>query len=293
MADFKNLIDEAAVLDDQSQTTAMGDFTYTPPAKGKTLARFIEYIELGMRKQKPYQGQSKPDAEEVRLTFELVHPEKNVHVNEETGEKYADKISFKIAKKLAENASFKKLYNAMTYGRDINHMAKMLGEAFIVDVVHNEVETDGKKMLYANLRDKDGWKISAPRVEDALAGTSTDISARVPQPLNPLKLFLWKKPTKETWDSLFIDGTREVKDAKGNVTQESKNWLQELILEAQDYKGSALHELLAGVPDLPTSEPEKPAERRSLPAEITDTLKTETPSAASPADDALAALGLV
>jgi hypothetical protein len=302
MVDFKKLQELAAHTEDQTETQVMGDFEYTPPAAGITVARFIEYIELGKRKQKPFQGKAKPDAEEVRLTFELLHPAKNIHTNEETGDKYADRISFNIAKKFAENASFKKLFNAMTYGRaEIKHMSWMLGEAFIVNVVHNVVEKDGKKQTYANLRDDSGWKINAPRQVDALSGTSTDISKSVPEPISPLKLFLWDHPTKETWDSLFIDGTRDVKDDKGAVTQVSKNWLQELILGAQDYKGSALNQLVAGVPDLPTSEPEKPAEkpaekveeRRSLPAEITDTLKTETPPAASAADDALAALGLV
>ena len=70
-------------------------------------------------------------------------------------------------------------------------------------------------------------------------------------------MFLWDRPTKEDWDSLFVEGKWDNGD--------SKNYVQEKILEATDFEGSPLHQLLEGsnkkkvhksvtettVPDLP------------------------------------------
>ena len=65
---------------------------------------------------------------------------------------------------------------------------------------------------------------------------------------------MWSNPTKETWDSLFIDGTTEIKNADGTVENKSKNWVQETVLSATDYGGSALEQLLHGVDNLPTGD---------------------------------------
>ena len=51
-----------------------------------------------------------------------------------------------------------------------------------------------------------------------------------------IKLFLWNNPTKETWDSLYIEGTKD--DGK------SKNWIQEDMYKAVDFPGSALDIML-------------------------------------------------
>ena len=233
-------------------------------------------------------------------------------------------MSIKIAKKLSDKAKFKKLFNVMTYGRDsIKHMAQMLGEAFIINIYHNVVEKEGVKRTYINL-DKDGvYGIGAPFVTDPLEGTKTEVPVR--EALSPLRLFLWANPTQETWDSLFIDGTRTVKKDGGGEEEVSKNWLQEQILSALNYTGSPLEALFGGVADLPTEETgdepeeeqeetvveEKPVEK-PVPKAIAAKAKPAAKAAAKPAgkppaaaaskaapkkeaaaDDALAALGLV
>jgi hypothetical protein len=301
----------AAEAEDQTveQTTT---FDNEPPAAGVTVGRFIEYIELGKHKQADYMGKPKPPADGVRLTFELLNPKKNLHEYEVEGEKRirADRVSIRISKKMSDKAKFKKLFNAMTYGRDsIKHMAQMLGEAFIINIYHNVVEKEGKKVTYVNLDNDGQYGIGAPFVTDPLEGTKTEVPVR--EAISPLRLFLFNNPTKETWDSLFIDGTREVKKDGGAVEHVSKNWLQELILSAVNYSGSALEALLGGVADLPTNEEE--VEEKTIAPDPKTTVtkddpkkaaaaKEEKPKAAatkatpkkdSAANDALAALGLV
>lgn len=247
--DINALANLAAETDDQSEVQEQGNFERTIAPAGRTVGRLIEYIELGRRKQKPYQGKEKPDCDEVRLTFELLG-KGQINEVEIEGEKVkiSNVISVKLAKKQGERASFKKLFNKLTYGRaDKKHIAQMLGEPFIIDVVHNSVGEGSDAKTYANIKDKDGnWLVGAPVIADALTGETKDISKAVPQSLRQLKLFLWDHATKEMWDSLYIDGTREVK--KGDTVEHvSKNWLQELIMTAENFQGSPLHTLLNGI----------------------------------------------
>lgn len=253
--DIKALVNAAKEHEDQSVATS-GDYEYTPPAKGRTIGRFIEYIELGKHIEM-FEGKPKPPAELVRLTFELLHPDRNIKEIEVDGgkKKVAERISVTVPKKMNEKAKFYKLFKSMAYGRtEITHMAEMLGEAFILNISHYEKQLDGgKKRVYANLYDAGVWGVMAPRNEDALSGQVTDISSMVPPALSPLRIFIWSNPTKETWDSLFIDGYNETKNADGTINRESKNWLQERIMSATDFGGSALQQMVAGLDKLPTT----------------------------------------
>lgn len=281
---------KAAELNDQTDVKEGGDFEYTPPKEGKTIARFIEYIELGKHGQKPFQGTPKPDADEVRLTFELLNEKrgdiKTIEVEGGGTKKIADRISVRMPIKLNDRAKFVKLFRKMAYGRDaIKHMAQMLGEPFIITIIHNTAKDDPKK-IYANIADKDGnWTIEPPRYTDPMSGESKDISGSVPAALSPLKIFLWNAPDKEQWGSLFIEGTRTVK-RDGRDVEVSKNWLQEVLLSAKNYKGSPLDTLLSGLGDLSIA-PEKTGAAGALTA-----LSTDTSSMGNIDSDDLAALGL-
>lgn len=250
MSYIDDVVNAAVQYQDQSETVTSTEFA--PPEAGPTVARFIEYIELGKQKQKPFQGKPKPDALEVRLVFELLHPKKNIkEIEFEDGTKktVADRISITTAVKLSDRASFKKLFNKMTYGREnIKHMAQMLNEPFVVTVVHNK-NKEGDK-VYANLRDAAGeWKINPPFVTDPISGKIRKYP--VPEALSHLKVFIWNNPTEDTWNSLFIDGTRTVtKD--GKETEVSKNWIQEKIQKATDFKGSKLQDIILKLGNLST-----------------------------------------
>jgi hypothetical protein len=314
--DYKALADEAAEYENQSETTSGGgDYEQREIPAGVTFGRLIEYIELGVQKQPSYDNKPKPDADQVRITFELLHPKKNIRDVEIDGvtKQFADKISITIKKSLHEKSGFTKLFTAMKYGREVAHMGQMLNEAFLLTVTHNKSK-DGKKTYY-NLQNEGVYGISAPVIVDPVAETSTPIP--VGKALSPIRIFLWNKPTKETWDSLFIDGDRTVKDAEGNEKQESKNWLQNKILSATNFAGSALEDLLSGSAELEAAigeeeAPAKPAKtdtQKAAPAKkpVATVAKgskaastaTSAPTASSkkavtkaPAADPLAALGL-
>lgn len=255
LAELANL---AAEDEDQTEVVTGGEFNNDPPAAGLTVGRLIEYIELGKRKQPDFQGKKKADADEVRLTFELTHPDRMREyevdgVKKTTGEL----LRVKIKKSLSDKAKFKKLFNKMLYGRtDKKHIAQMLNEAFLITVFHNKSK-DGKK-VYANIWDENGEiGIAPPFTVDAI--TKQKKTYAIPEATQPIRLFLWNNPTKPTWDSLFIDGTREVEDKETQQkTTVSKNWLQEDIMSATNFKGSPLDTMLNGVSEseLPLSEAE-------------------------------------
>lgn len=257
--DLSALIAEAAEAEDHTQVVSTDDFSFDPPPAGVTVGRFIEYIEVGLHGQKPHKGKAKKDAEEVRVTFELLHPKKNIkEIEKEDGTKItiADRITVKLRKSLHEKASFRKLFDKMAYGRqDIKHFAQMLGEGFVITVYHNEVDKDGKKRTYANIQAEDGsWAVGAPVVVDPITETSKKV--QIPEALSGLRMFLWNHPTQETWDSLFIDGDKEIKDAEGGVTTVSKNWIQNLIMKAKNFKGSPVEDMLNGAAVLDTADVE-------------------------------------
>lgn len=248
------LINIAVEQEDQTQVQTYSGFDYEPPPAGKTVGRLIEYVELGMQPQKPYRGKPKDPAEMVRLTFELLAP-KNIKEIEINNEKIriADKISVTIKKSFSDKAKFKKLFDKMRYGReDIKHMAQCLNEGFIITIVHNTVKgVDGKPdRTYANITGEDGsFLIEAPFITDPIAETVTEVP--VPEALTDVRIFLFNNPTKESWDSLFIDGDKTVKKEDGTEETVSKNWLQATIRGATNFAGSNLAALLEGAGELP------------------------------------------
>lgn len=292
MTSVADLVKKAKETEDQSIAKVSGDFDYVPPPEGITFGRFIEYIELGDHAGE-YNGKPKAPAPQVRTTIELLHPAKNIkEIDVEGGgkKKIADRLSTNMPKSTSDKAKFFKLFKTLQAGRaDITHIAEMLGEGFLPTIFHSKDDKDPKK-VYANIWNKEAssWQIAQAVQNDVLAGTSVKIP--VPEPLSALKIFLWDYPTKETWDSLFIDGERDIKDAKGNVTgKESKNWIQELILSATNFKGSPLDIMLNGLDKLPTEEPKTEIKTGALPDEPKADVKAETQNSAA---DALAALGL-
>lgn len=255
--DYKALAAKAAEVIDHTETTSGGDFEQRLIPDGLTIGRFVEYIELGVQPQRPYEGKPRPDIAQARFTFELLHS-KNKYEREIDGKtvEFYDRFSFVETIKLGEKARFKKLFNTMRYGRDnITHFAQMLNEPFLLNFTHNEGEKDGKKKTYVNLYNAGVYGIQPPVVVDPI----TQVTSPVPVPAAtvPIKIFLWDLPSKETWDSLHIAGTRTVKDGKSE-RQVSKNWLQELILSAKNFSDSPLEDLLTGSEEL-TKAVSKPA----------------------------------
>lgn len=245
----------AEVGPDMSQAAAGGgDFEI--PAAGVVRLRLITYVELGKHEDE-FKG-IKKTPEKVLLQFELSgprHPPREV----EGGGKVPQILSLTMNKHLNEKAGFFKMFARLNYTKDAKHFAQLLGRDFLGTIVHKEVGEGADKKTYANLRNEDGYTIRPPFI-DMMNEETGDIESKrvtVDAPLSAIKCFIWDAPVslKEMWDSLFVDGTWPDKvDDKGVVTKagSSKNWLQNQIRSALNFKSSALAELLGagGEPDL-------------------------------------------
>lgn len=164
---ISDLIEQSGSIEDQSVTKTAIEFT--PPPAGVTYGRFISYVDLGKQKQRDFQGKAKPDTEEVRLVFELMH-KKNLHEYEVEGQKKIryDQVSVTLTKQFGTKAKYKKLFNAMTYGREYKHMAQMLGQAFKIEIFHHKVAAkDGlPERTFVNIFGPEGkLNIGPPKVE--------------------------------------------------------------------------------------------------------------------------------
>ena len=251
---FASAIQEAAEQTNMNEAqTGGGD--YVPPAAGLVRLRFVGYIELG-KHDKEYQGKTS-QKEFVQLMFEGSGPK---HPPREDGTPVM--FSLRMVKSQSDKAGFFKLFRRMNPSGSAKHMAELLGNAYIGTVVHNEVEKDGKKTVYANLKDTDGvWTIREPFIDnvDPESGEATRMQINVAEPTTPIRCFLWQYATKEMWDSLFIDGQWDAQtDANGKVTREakSKNIYQNAIRSAHDWQGSPMQEMLlaGGEADIPDAE---------------------------------------
>lgn len=242
--DFKKLAAEAAAKVNMQEAQKGGGGDYQPPAAGIARARLVAYIELGKHRDE-YQGQVKVK-DKVQLVFELSGP-KHEPREAEDGTKYPHRITITESLSLNEKANFFKLFNKMRNGRaEVQHMSQMLGEPFLVKVVH-KTSKNGK--TYAQLRELTGeYTIKAPVIEDEDGNVR---KVKVADPLSELRLFIWDLASKEMWDSLFIDGEYEARTTDDGVElpAKSKNVLQNKIREALNFEDSPIGAILQGADD--------------------------------------------
>lgn len=209
---------------DQSITQTGGNFADVLLPRGTYYGRFMEYIELG-KKIPMHMGKptGKPAVMNVRLGFIVYTPDGNIkRIN-----------PFPMAISSFEKAKFKQVFDKMNYDGTLKHMAQRLGQAFMFEVEQYTSKTGktSNTIDFLSLRQlprfnpETGAELVLPALDE-----------------NQLRLFLWNNPTKETWDSLYI---------------EKSNFLQEDILQAVDYAGSPLQQMLEG--SVPTPESLAPA----------------------------------
>lgn len=209
---------------DQSVTQSGGNFADVLLPKGTYFGRFMEYIELG-KKIPMHMGKptGKPAVMNVRLGFIVYTPDGSIkRIN-----------PFPMAVSSFEKAKFKQVFDKMNYDGTLKHMAQRLGQAFMFEVEQytSKVGKTSNTIDFLSLRQvprfnpETGAELTLPALDES-----------------QLRLFLWNNPTKETWDSLYI---------------EKSNFLQEDILQAVDYAGSPLQQLLEG--NVPTPEALAPA----------------------------------
>ncbi len=204
---------------DMSNPSKGGSDTLLP--EGYSVARLVEYIEFGMHK-KEFNGQVKAPALEFQLGFALFG---EGYVN---GDKPRMIRTYRTGLSNHEKSAAYNMFKLMNYNKTARHFAQLLGESILVKIVHQQPKAGGNP--YAKI-DPMGF---LPPIDPV-----TRKAYPCPEASDDMyRLFLWNSPTKESWDSLYIDGI----DDNG----ESKNYLQEYCLKAVDFKGSPLYNLLYG-----------------------------------------------
>lgn len=204
--------------------------------EGYAFGRLVEYIEFGNQPQE-YQGQAKDPAMEFTLGFALT----GEGYQNDDGTPYVVR-TYNTALSRNEKSRAFKLFKALNWKGTAKSFAQLLGETFLVKIKQvPKSKTDPKIVSRIDL---DGFL------------PPLDPVTRQPYPIaeapdDMYRLFLWSRPTKEAWDSLYIEGEYDGK---------SKNRIQEQILAALDFQGSPLQQLLmqSGVTALPTVTPATP-----------------------------------
>lgn len=229
--DSLNTLVAAAVatqeVDMTQEGTGGGAFEDVLLPKGEYFGHFVEYVEYGKRiptnNGKPT---GKPPVLNTKVCFIIYGPD---------GMKKRIR-SWYLPIFNDPRANFKKLFDRLNCNGDIQHAAQKLGTAWVIPVDQHTSKAGKVSNIidYSLLR-------PLPKFDP-----NTGAAVAIPD-LNPddIKLFLWNNPTKETWDSLYIDGKKD--------DGSSKNFIQEDIMQAVDYEGSLLQQMLTGGVPAPES----------------------------------------
>lgn len=196
---------------------------------GYCFARLVEVLELGNHVTS-YQGVAKDPAPQVRIGFAIF------------GEGYQGEDgkpgyirTYDLTMSANEKAKTFKLFKKLNYKGQAKTFAQLLGQTYLLKINHSTSKTVGAK----------------PRSVIDLEGflPPNDPVTKQPYPIpdapdSMYRLFLWDMPTQQMWDSLFMEGSFD----DGNT----KNTIQDQIMKATDFPGSALEQLLGGSTDMPS-----------------------------------------
>lgn len=177
-------------------------------------ARLVQIIDCGIQPQKPYQGNEKPPAHEVRLTYELL----DVFMIDEEGNEEEDRPrwvseTITLASPDKDLAKSTKRYKALD--PDIVHdydFTKLIGYPCMITIAHG-----------ANKKNPD-------RPYENIGNVTTMRKAQADKAValkNEPKVFVLDEPNLETFLSL-------------------PTWMQDYIKSNLQYAGSALEKALAG-----------------------------------------------
>lgn len=235
---FQNQFNEAqqaGQVNDMNETTTGGGGGRILPA-GKALAVLTGYIESGLAARE-YQGKAKPPTREMKLIFTIVggiglntegQPENYVL---EAGN-YPSIGTFFISVSNNDKSKAVKWFQRMRQncfgtGGEVS-FAQFLGKAFLLPITHQQGKKDGKDVTYVNID---------PATVDKPIDPMTMQAYSIPEvPDDAYKLLLWDAPTKEQWDSLYIETPEDA--------EKSRNYLQEHLMQSLDFGTSKLAALL-------------------------------------------------
>lgn len=199
---------------------------------GYAFGRLVEYVEYGMQPQE-FAGKAKDPAMEFTLGFALT----GQGYQNDDGTPYIIR-TFTTALTMYEKSRAFLMFKLLNWRGTAKTYAQLLNETYLVKIV--QVPKSKTDPTLVSRMDLTGFLPPLDPVTKAPYPI-----AQVPEEL--FRLFLWSHPTKEAWDSLFIEGVNDDKT--------SRNRIQETILGALDFQGSALQAMLmnSGVTALPTA----------------------------------------
>jgi len=199
-----------------------------PLAAGNYPARLVQVLDLGLQEQRPYQGQEKPPAQEIMLTYEFV----DEFMKDEDGNEIEDKprwLSETIplhhlqADRAKSTMRYKALDPTLAYGGDFT---KVLDTPCNVTIVQNAGKGQHAGKVFTNIAG-----ISSMRPRDA---------QKCPDLVNPPKVFDVDDPDMEVFESL-------------------PEWVQDKIKTNLEFEGSALQDKLGGDDPVKKEKPKKEA----------------------------------
>lgn len=258
--DYAALAERAAAEGkDMTQAKAGGDFERELPAAGMALVRFVGYIEVGKQNDE-YMGQPKV-VEKAYLQFEVCRSKARPGITLADGRVVPHIITVELnLSDSAKSHSFK-LFNRLNFAGKTKHFVGLLGSPYKAEIIHRKYAARGEDKakpetwtgVAVELFNKTTkvFTIEPPRreVQDEETGEVSVVDLKVPPAETPIKAFVWAYADKAMWDSIFIAGewpAREAQDGKPAREARSKNVFQLEIKEAVNFKGSPIHQILAG-----------------------------------------------
>ena len=179
--------------------------------------RVAQVIDLGLQPQRPYQGQEKPPAYEIMITYEFL----DEFCVDEDGNEDEDKPrwlseTLPLRSLQAEKAKSTQRYYALDPNEDLEgDFTQLVGVAANASIVQNAGKGKNVGKTYNNVQ-----ALSAMRSKDA---------AKAPELKKEGKVFDLDDPDLEVFQSL-------------------PDWLQDKIKDNLEYEGSSLQKALDGAP---------------------------------------------
>jgi len=212
---------------------------YPPVDAGTYPARLVQVIDLGLQPQAPYQGQEKPPANEIMLTYELLDeflPDDEGNEDKTKPRWYSETMSIRNLE--SDLAKSTKRYYALDPDENFRgDWSKLVGASCMVTLVHKPRQGDPENP-YVNV-----GNVSSMRPKEA---------AKAPELVNPPKVFDLDDPDLEVFNSL-------------------PTWLQDKIKDNLNFAGSRLEKVLANQ----DKKADKKVDKKAAPEEINEEVEEE------------------
>ena len=215
---------------------------------GTAFATLVGYIEFGNHAQE-FNGKPKAPALEVQLLWALTGTamDGTKYCNDDGSPYIYRQYSFSISQN--EKAKAHLLFKKLNWKGTATHFAQLLGNSYLIPMAE-EAKSKAEPLV----------KVVRPQFAGVLPPRDMITGAEYPVPpvaRELYRLFLWDFPTVEGWNSLHIEGK--------NDNGESKNFVQQKLVSALNFEGSALQSMLLTA-NLPIPEKLKPKAAAAAPA---------------------------